>query len=417
MTDYLSKRALFPPLIDIPPADNLSIIVVIPCYNETQILRSLESLAACEDIDGTVEVIILINDSQKDTPEVRARNQSALEAITAWQAQQSATTLRFYPVYLELPLRKAGVGLARKAGMDEAVRRFRAVGQQATGIIACFDADSLCQPNYFKALQSYFNQYPVREAVSIHYEHPLTGEDYSSEIYEAIGAYELHLRYYTLAKRYATYPHAFETIGSAMAVRCSAYEKQGGMNTRKAGEDFYFLNKFMLVGTLGELNSTTIIPSPRISDRVPFGTGKAVGDALEQGGERLTYHFQSFRDLKQLLENVPDWYLLDRATLEASIDQLPLVVQQFLEGQAVINKILEIQQHTGSQVQFQKRWFQWFDPFMVMKFAHYLRDHAYPDVPVIVAVEDLLSSLEIVEKPRRVARDQLLFLRQYWERD
>ncbi len=34
--------------------------------------------------------------------------------------------------------------------------------------------------------------------------------------------------------------HAYHTIGSSMAVRCSAYAKIGGMNRRKAGEDFIF---------------------------------------------------------------------------------------------------------------------------------------------------------------------------------
>ena len=38
-----------------------------------------------------------------------------------------------------------------------------------------------------------------------------------------------------------------------MAVRADAYLRQGGMNRRKAGEDFYFLNKFMVLGGYGEM--------------------------------------------------------------------------------------------------------------------------------------------------------------------
>ena len=39
------------------------------------------------------------------------------------------------------------------------------------------------------------------------------------------------------------YPDSIYTIGSAFAVRAEAYMKQGGMNRRQAGEDFYFLYK------------------------------------------------------------------------------------------------------------------------------------------------------------------------------
>ena len=75
-----------------------------------------------------------------------------------------------------------------------------------------------------------------------------------------IAAYELHLRYYTHGLRFSNLPYSFQTVGSAMAVRCSAYQKQGGMNKRKAGEDFYFIQKIIALGGYSELNSTTVFP-------------------------------------------------------------------------------------------------------------------------------------------------------------
>ncbi|MEZ4848575.1 MAG: hypothetical protein R3B93_08135 [Bacteroidia bacterium] len=72
------------------------------------------------------------------------------------------------------------------------------------------------------------------------------------------------------------YLHAFHCVGSSMAVRSIAYQKRGGMNRRKAGEDFYFLQKFIAEGTLAELSTTKVIPSPRASEKVPFGTGRAI---------------------------------------------------------------------------------------------------------------------------------------------
>ena len=80
---------------------------------------------------------------------------------------------------------------------------------------------------------------------------------------------------------FAGLPYSYHTIGSAFAVTAKAYARQGGMNRRKAGEDFYFINKLIKGENFGEITNTTVFPSPRTSNRVPFGTGKAIVDALK----------------------------------------------------------------------------------------------------------------------------------------
>lgn len=57
-----------------------------------------------------------------------------------------------------MPAKKAGVGLARKIGMDEAAFRLNSINQD--GVILCFDADSQCQPNYLKEIESHFLNNP-----------------------------------------------------------------------------------------------------------------------------------------------------------------------------------------------------------------------------------------------------------------
>ena len=96
-------------------------------------------------------------------------------------------------------------------------------------------------------------------------------------------AYELHLRYLNLFSRFTGFPYAYHTIGSCFGVRAETYASQGGMNKRKAGEDFYFLHKIIPLGEFREINNTCVIPSPRESDRVPFGTGAAIGKYLFRG--------------------------------------------------------------------------------------------------------------------------------------
>src|SRR5262249_26021974 len=161
-------------------------------------------------------------------------------------------------------------------GMDEALRRFDAV-ERPGGVIVGFDADCRCERNYLTAIERHFERNSNSPGCSIYFEHPLNGP-LEPAIYEAIAEYELHLRYYVQALRFGGFPHAFHTIGSSMAVRAGVYRKQGGMNKRKAGEDFYFLHKIIPLGGFTNLVETRVIPSPRASDRVPFGTGKAVCD-------------------------------------------------------------------------------------------------------------------------------------------
>src|SRR4030095_9895180 len=122
-------------------------------------------------------------------------------------------------------------------GMDEALRRFDEVGW-AEGIIAGYDADCRCETNYLTALERHFQKNSQSPGCSIYFEHPLSGP-LSPAVYEGAAAYELHLRYFVQALRYAGFPHAHHTLGSCMAVRACTYCKQGGMNKRKAGEDFY----------------------------------------------------------------------------------------------------------------------------------------------------------------------------------
>jgi len=265
-----------------------------------------------------------------------------------------------------LPDKHSGVGLARKIGMDEAVCRFENIKKD--GIIACFDADSTCQNNYLVELEKHFENNPKSPACSIHFEHPLQGSEFSEENYLAIEAYELHLRVYKNALKFCGFPFAFHTIGSSMAVKSKAYQKQGGMNKRKAGEDFYFLQKMMTLGNYTELNSTTVYPSPRISDRVPFGTGRAMQNYLS--GEQknyTTYAIQSFLDLKLLVEQLDNLY-------HNEID-LPLSISEYLNTISFNENLKKIRQNSTSATHFKQLFFNWFNAFKVLKFVHFARKH------------------------------------------
>ena len=230
---------------------------------------------------------------------LRRKTHRHVSLLSTWAQDKENDKISIHIIKAyDLPKKNAGVGLARKIGMDEAVRRFEAIGNRR-GIMACFDADCTCTNNYLLAIQQFYTKNPHSNAALVYFEHPLSGELSDEETYRGILHYELHLRYLKNALQYTTHPFSYYTIGSCISVTSKAYQKQGGMNKRKAGEDFYFLQKIAALGPLGEINSATVYPSPRASDRVPFGTGKAINDLLVSGPDsQLTYHPDIFKELK-----------------------------------------------------------------------------------------------------------------------
>jgi len=371
-----------------PAPPDLGLAVVIPCFNEPDLIESLESLWQCHRPGGAVEVIVVINSAATHSDAIRLQNESTYEEATQWAARHSEARFSFHLLHFpDLPPKQAGVGLARKIGMDEAARRFDDA-RNSGGIIVCFDADCRCERNYLTSIERHFQEHPRSPGCSIYFEHPLTGAD--PQIDEAIAAYELHLRYYVQALRYAGFPYAHHTIGSSMAVRADAYQKQGGMNKRQAGEDFYFLQKIISLGHFTDLTTTTVIPSPRPSERVPFGTGKAVCDYLDDP-QIWSYPLEAFLDLKIFFEQLPELFRLKDVPPAKLPGSLPESIRTFLKSEIFAKAMGEIFENTSSEAAFRKRFFHWFNGFQAMKFIHYARDHFYGKRSVREEAQKLLS--------------------------
>ena len=372
---YLQKHRFAPKQIKSTPSDQLGIAVVIPVYRETRLIQTLESLEQCQKPDCDVETILVVNAGTHASAETHQINENCIQQVQNWQKTAQKQFNYHILNFPSLARKHAGVGLARKIGMDEAVERFEQI-ENPDGIILCLDADTLVLPNYLIEVERHFRTHPKSWACSIYFEHPLDGDEFDERVYRAIVYYELYLRYYVEALRYAGHPYAFHTVGSAMAAKSFAYQRLGGMNRRKAGEDFYFLQKFIQEGRLTELNNTTVIPSPRPADNVPFGTGKSVIEWLQSGESNYkSYDFRIFEDLKIFLEKVPDLY-------DQPMTNMPKSISVFLEENDFESKLAEIRLHVTSQAAFVKRFFKWFNGLKVLQFVHFTRDHFYPNVEI-----------------------------------
>ncbi len=375
---YLEKFSLAPPAIAETPREDLGVVVVMPCHDEPDVSGSLDALWSCDPPERSAEVIVVLNHSEDDPDSVRTNNLQSQEEVEAWRRRNAAEGIRLHVLpSFDQPRKRAGVGLSRKVGMDEAVRRFDRTSIGDRGVNACFDADCACDRDYLVELERHFDRHPETPGCSVYFEHPLDEATLPGQR-AAIVAYELHLRCYINGLRFAGFPGAFQTVGSSMAVLSWAYQKQGGMNCRQAGEDFYFLHRVIELGGFTELNSTRVIPSPRPSHRVPFGTGRAVQEHLLRSDRAgSTYALQSYVDLKEFLALGPKLREAAAGGADRALMELSPPLRSYLEGQGFGRELEKMRRETRGEDAFRRRFFGWFHAFRVMKSLHHCRDRAY----------------------------------------
>lgn len=344
------------------------------------------------------KILILNNYRENDSTEIRHTAAEVTKQLQLYTKEKPLPVLVFESV---LTGKKAGVGMARKLLMDTALLCF--VAQNKDGLIINIDADTVVEENYLSTIQKQFNCNSNIEAASIAFHHP------STKSLEPILLYELHLRYFINMKRLLSLPYAYQTVGSAMAVSAHAYAKEGGMNMRQAGEDFYFIHKFTKNHSLIDINDTCVYPSGRSSDRVPFGTGKAVNDITELGSQSYnTYNPESFKVIKEWLEKIELNLILQETTPALTANKN---LKAFLEQQQFAKAYARIIDGSSDPKIRVKNFYNWFDAFLLMKCLHHLRDSEFSNVTIPEAMHFLLPMINL--DPGASLYDTLLLLKEY----
>jgi hypothetical protein len=407
--NYFKRHFFILPKLYEPPSGLLYFIVVIPVYLEENLWKTLRSIRRCELPKHAIEVILVFNYSIAETQVNKLRMEQEYVSTEKWCRENSQDLLRFIPFLVsDLPGKHAGAGLARKIGMDAALKRFGQVNKPH-GIILSLDADTVVDLNYFKVIEEQMITGKESGGCILHFEHPLSGNEYNENIYRAIIQYELHLRYYRHMLGYSGFPYSNYTIGSCFGVRAHVYARHGGMNRQKAGEDFYFLNKFFPHIHFTNIRSTCVHPSPRPSDRVPFGTGPVIQQLIERPEtEYLTYSPHAFFSLQKLFTTVPDLY--SATNLMPFMAGLEEYLRDFLHRISFEEKLTEIRRNTSGRESFTKRFFLWFNAFMIVKYLNFVHTDGFQKIPVREAVTEILKALDI-KLSRYEAQNLLEFFR------
>ena len=391
---YITRNVVYPRFIDSKPGADVRLIVMIPCLNEPEITRTLESLWQCSKPDSACETVVVVNNSENCSPEVREINEKTYLQLLDWKKQNDRTGMVLHPIYAgSVEARSAGAGMARKIGMDEIVRRFNDL-DRGDGIIISLDADCLVSENYLTEIERTFLTDKHCFAATLNFRHRID-ETIGEKQQGGIRLYEDYLHYYKKALDFAGFPNSIYTIGSAFAVRADAYVKQGGMNRRQAGEDFYFLNKLTHLGKIPEIENAFVYPSARVSDRVPFGTGAAMSKWMNSEADlSVTYNFSAFIDLKKLFAQVGSFYKCDEVVITAVKSSLSEPVQEYLDAIKFDEKIVEINKYSSTLAAFIKRFFQFFDAFLIMRFLNISHQNFYPRQDLYEAIAQLENNLQ-----------------------
>ncbi len=377
------------------PGDNLNdigMVIVIPAFLEKDYIEHcLQSLINADVTATKVGVIVVVNSSEEASEEIVAEQEELYRQVSDFAVENSSRQIIIAPLKLfNIKRKHFGVGYARKAGMDQAVLKLYDSGR-LNGAIVSLDADSTVASNYFKKLDAYFDD-DDNSGCSIRFEHPLEGS-LMPELYDAMAQYELHMRYYKLALSETGFPYAFHTVGSSFALRATQYVRAGGMPSKQAGEDFYLIQKVVQMGGYGELNATCVYPSARPSARVPFGTGPSVRRMVEDKSEYTTYNPEAFNDIKKLFDISEFLYKVSLSVLDVYIASMPERLKDFLIQNDFLNEVVALSKNCASQKVFNRRFFELFNAFKVVKYLNYAHGTRLQKIPIARAARLLLDEI------------------------
>jgi hypothetical protein len=365
-----------------PRAD---LYIVVPCYAEEQLEKLFDALSKCTHVPCSIVLILVVNSKANDPEDTQTLCSQNLDLARQYAVLPSGCQC-FAIDARGLTDKNAGVGLARKIGMD-AVLQQNLNWETDPGLV-CLDADCTVSGNYLEALYDWWKS--GHSVATLEFSHPVS-EDLPPALREGILHYEWYLEYYRLGLASTGFPYYQHTVGSSMACRSLAYAKAGGMNQRQAGEDFYFLHKLFPHHSSLALNGPLVFPSPRISYRVPFGTGRFqsrwVGERIFEDGFRA-YHPMIFHLMAIFLKDV-------RSLMENGIhNHLSFFPNAHPQAQVWLSQsgwepaVVRILSGTASLETRMKAFFSWFDGLKALRFVHFFQNY-FPDLSVAEIQEGL----------------------------
>ena len=364
ISTYLKKRGISGPW-KIEPLINRTFnqAIVIPAYAELEFLPlTIESINQNKpELLNQTLVVVVVNNANNSPQSIKDNNQLTIQKINENNYQFTLAVVDAASPGLELPLKHAGVGLARKIGMDLALPHLTS----PQSLIYCTDADTQVSPDYLSKVKQYFKSQNTSAAV-IGFRH-LESSDIANNDY--IEQYEKFLKTTAEKMQRAGSPYGYIAMGSTMVCTAESYCAVGGMPRKKATEDFYFLQELTKYCGVHNIPETLVFPSPRPISRVYLGTGYRM-EQIQKGFDitNLYYSDDAYRYLSK-------WLQLGGHAWENSLNDLLKDIKSihpnligFLKIEGIETIWSKIQNNAPSKSHFKEQFHRWFDGLKTIRF-------------------------------------------------
>ena len=349
-------------LTNYPLQKKYDFFIIIPAYcEESYIPLTLESISKQnQDLLNTTLMVVVINNSKKEQQKIKNNNKRTFISLVKKQFNFELIIIDCYSSKYALPNKLAGVGLARKIGMDFCINY-----AQNKSLFCSIDADTIVDKNYLTIINREYIKYKFKGAV-VNFRHQKNSD---STIQKAVVEYEKLLK--SIAHNLETIgsPYAFVNMGSTIICSMQAYVAIGGMPPKKATEDFYFLQKLAKYCSIHILKTILVYPSSRSEERVYLGTGFRMKNIQKNIlFDDLYINPKAYDELNYLYQMMKQKWSYKSKEIMSSLPKNNSKLQCYLEKNNFINIIDKIQNNVTSQYYFMNQFHRWFDSLKIYKF-------------------------------------------------
>ena len=336
--------------------------IVVPCYNEFDyIFETLKSInVQNEKILKKTLVIIVINNSIEEIKTIKNNNQNTYQKLINKKYNFDFIAIDSFSNNYAIPKKLAGVGYARKIGLDFSLSYI--LNNKA--ILCCLDADTLISKDYLKKIKENFKK-NIDVAV-INFKHQ---KSKNLIIEKGIRQYENLIKKIAKKIELTGSPYGYVSMGSTIVCNVKSYIACGGMNTKKATEDFYFLQALAKYTNIEKIDDILIFPSSREENRVYLGTGFRMNEYIKNKSfKNLKFSDDSFLEISKIIKISEKYWADNYNDLINEMNKKinPLAVE-FLIKKDLENIWTKFKKNAKNKSQFQLFFHQWFDALSIMQ--------------------------------------------------
>ncbi|OUX36923.1 MAG: hypothetical protein CBE33_04615 [Candidatus Pelagibacter sp. TMED273] len=341
--------------------------IVIPCYNEFDYLFStLESIDKQNpNLVNNTLVIIVINNSADSDSTVKNSNNKTYEKLIKLQFSFEFVAIDCFSNHNAFKNKLAGVGLARKVGLDFSLKFI----ENLNSIFCSLDADTIINENYLDIIDNRFKHNTVNAAV-VNFSHQKSS---NSIIEQGIRKYEKILKEIANNIQKTGSPYGYVSMGSTIVCNAKTYIAVGGMNTKKATEDFYFLQSIAKYTKVHKIKKVLVHPSSRGENRVYLGTGFRMDEYLKSKSfKNLNFSKESYLEIKKIIDIIDlHWSDSNEALLQKLMNNLNKKSVEFIKKKNISKVLKKFKMNAKNKNQFILLFNQWFDALTIMKFLKF----------------------------------------------